>query len=1484
MRLLACLFLASSLCAAPKGGKAAHGTVAIREEGASLIIEASDKAIIDWSRFSIAKDELVQFIQPDRMAAVLNRDLSGTRSEILGRLFSNGKVILVNKAGIFIGDQAVLDTASFIGSTFDLFNDDFIRGEDLHFIPGEGEIVNLGTIQALDGEAVLIGRHVVQDGSIQAQSVGISAGCDVVIQSPRCEKIFIRSPESVKGDKGVYELAIQQRGKIEAVSSVEKNGRVFLVADQGKIEVEGFVIAHEGEIGIEAPIVEVKGVIDASGEQGGKIMLLGKQGCGLSGKLNADGFNGGFIEVSSYGALNLQGEVSAAGKGGKSGEFLIDPVDITISSAADSNTVFGAGIYMAMACPPPSAVINNATLVGILNGGTSVTVQTTPAGCAETGIIKVQDDVLWNSVANLTLQADDTIFCGAQVVNDGTGNVSLIANNDIFVGNKANLTPATQVSMVGSFAGTTTLTATNGRIVVGDNPAMFQSQVGYGLSTLDVVTGNIVVTAHTDVTVVGGSLAVGATFAQIGHGYTDPLVAPPTETNGLQGDITVTSETSDVNILGGADDFSFALIGHGGLNQNNKMVDVDGDITVSAPQGKVNLQAGLAIGSGFSFSQIGYSGTDTGLLANNARRTIGSITVLGGTGVDLLGANGLENFAHIGHGGAAYQLNNDVIGDISVTATTGDIRLIAGDLGIGDFAMIGHGGGAVFMQANLASDVVVTAQQGNILLQGGVDTDVNDFSNFAQIGHGGTDGSSFVIGAGWVGNTTVTASGSIRMEAGNEKGNYTQIGIGGFRSAPGFVTGNITVTAGDFISMTGPAGGVDQGEACYSQIGHGGTNTTPGKFGAMPPESGVIQGHITVTAQKAITLDGGGAGTNIMNNDINCPVQIGHGGAKLKWGINLMTGTLAGDINVTSNTSDIILIGGKINGDGGAWIGHGEAESEGNPTTIFDGNVNVIAPAGKITLDGGEAVATEAWAVIGNGLFREFVNSVYNGNQNVIASTSIDITAGAGSDCQAAISAVSGNQVVRSVTNSITLQGGVAADNQAVIFSKGTTQLVEAPGGSIFIFGGDGLGGHAQVVAFQSQTLSAKNDILARGGTGANQSFAVVANELTTGTTSIVSLSENVIFQNGNAVTHPAMIHSHTIPQNFTGASISIKAAKDVNLCVDLSTTPGPTSSIYIQGDANNDGLGTFAVDSSTHNNAGVVLIPSASGIELSSSGGSITVKSSDKYASGVFSDFMIGDINDLSLAPLMPVTLTSTSGNITVDPYRDILLTSGVNGGVSTGGSILLVADRNIVMSGNTAQISGGQDVTLVVDNYFPTAPLLGTGSFSKTAANTITAGQLRIFTSQQVLNSFPGTLNGAVFVPGTLYVNTNQERWGVYYFNPFFGGAGFTIFYKDFVPGPLVYESQLAVSQLFFDLDQYDDRLFWLKFLISYNREKYLAQKGVRVDLSKWTSYFQLYQKSMFWSWLFKEMPALDSLSSFEVGLNCEYIMPPVWKGLIR
>ena len=140
--------------AGPEGAQVVNGQVSLQQSGYNTTITASDKAIINYSSFDIAKPEIVQFIQPSSQASVLNRINSAMPTNIEGTLRANGRVFFVNPAGVYIGEGAHINVNQLVASGLNISDMDFINGR-MNFVGGDGTVTNQGEIIA--EKAYLIG-------------------------------------------------------------------------------------------------------------------------------------------------------------------------------------------------------------------------------------------------------------------------------------------------------------------------------------------------------------------------------------------------------------------------------------------------------------------------------------------------------------------------------------------------------------------------------------------------------------------------------------------------------------------------------------------------------------------------------------------------------------------------------------------------------------------------------------------------------------------------------------------------------------------------------------------------------------------------------------------------------------------------------------------------------------------------------------------------------------------------------------------------------------------------------------------------------------------------------------------------------------------------------------------------------------------------------------------------------------------------------
>lgn len=397
-RPLVLALLAGSAAGQPTGEQVVAGQAAFNRAGSLTEITAADNTIINYQSFNIGAGETVRFVQPGADSRVLNRVLGQDPSRIDGSLLSNGRVYLVNEAGVYFGDRAIVSVGAIHASAGQMTDADFLGGID-RFTNLTGAVENRGRIDA--GEVHLAGRRVTNLGSISSPDglVTMSVG-DRVLVGDHNGHVFVSATGA--GSSG----AAEQRGTIDAPggrvligagdmfsiaigpASVTRAAEVDVRAARGSIvTVSGAIDASDsapggvgGDVTITGDGVALLGAsIDASGSAGGGTIHIGggfqgndpsiahatrlhansattlkadatKTGNGgqivlwsdsatlFSGHASATGGaqsgDGGLVEVSSAGWLGFFGRVGTRAPNGKDGLLLLDPENIVIVSGA----------------------------------------------------------------------------------------------------------------------------------------------------------------------------------------------------------------------------------------------------------------------------------------------------------------------------------------------------------------------------------------------------------------------------------------------------------------------------------------------------------------------------------------------------------------------------------------------------------------------------------------------------------------------------------------------------------------------------------------------------------------------------------------------------------------------------------------------------------------------------------------------------------------------------------------------------------------------------------------------------------------------------------------------------------------------------------------------------------------------------------------------------------------------------------------------
>jgi len=239
----------------PEVDEVVSGDVEINIPDANtMVINAGDNAIINYSSFDIMEHETVQVTLPTSSSEILNRVSGIDSSDIFGYLTCNGRFILVNPNGIYIGTNAVLDTNSLILSTRDIQNQDFLDKEYLFqkLSPEQLDmlLVNAGTINLEEGGfGVLIAGAIENEGTIIAPigKVALASGDAVRLNLSQDGLISVVIKEEVAS------TIVDREGNpitdaIRNTGSIEADGGTVLLASESLPDIFEHAVNLEGYI------------------------------------------------------------------------------------------------------------------------------------------------------------------------------------------------------------------------------------------------------------------------------------------------------------------------------------------------------------------------------------------------------------------------------------------------------------------------------------------------------------------------------------------------------------------------------------------------------------------------------------------------------------------------------------------------------------------------------------------------------------------------------------------------------------------------------------------------------------------------------------------------------------------------------------------------------------------------------------------------------------------------------------------------------------------------------------------------------------------------------------------------------------------------------------------------------------------------------------------------------------------------------------
>ncbi|EKJ3056094.1 filamentous hemagglutinin N-terminal domain-containing protein [Salmonella enterica] len=357
-------------------------------------------------------------------------------------------------------------------------------------------VENRGLISATNGQVyltakgqdMLLNTVVNNSGTIEAKGLE-SRGGEIVLNG---------------GDSGV----VSQSGQLLADSQTGPGGKItvegqniHLAANSltsatgktggGEVYVGGGWQGKDSVIRNASKVVMDKtATVDVSATDagnGGTAVLWSDDYTNFRGTVLAKGGaqsgNGGRVETSSHNNLQAFGDVNTSASSGKGGEWLLDPMDVTIVTAENNTRVTetgkdagGAGLDSStdhvFSPSAPGAQVSATKIQAQLNNGTSVTVDTHGGEGTAKGNITIANNV------NITKNPGD-----------GDATLTLLADNNIQLGSDPNGNQATNIT-ISSTSGKLNLKLLAGQTV---NDGSAQVLLGKKTTTISLNGGDFTV-------------------------------------------------------------------------------------------------------------------------------------------------------------------------------------------------------------------------------------------------------------------------------------------------------------------------------------------------------------------------------------------------------------------------------------------------------------------------------------------------------------------------------------------------------------------------------------------------------------------------------------------------------------------------------------------------------------------------------------------------------------------------------------------------------------------------------------------------------------------------------------------------------------------------------------------------------------------------------------------------------------------------------
>ncbi len=233
-----------------------------------VVTQDTERAILNWQNFNVGPGHSVEFKQPSRTSAALNRIYQQDPSRILGSVDSNGQVFLINPNGFLFGNGAKINTRALTASTLDVSDSVFTNLGITGAINANPTLPAAAALPAFDGTSAAGAKIEIEAGA------KLSASDRILIIAPEIvnrgelrtpggqtllaashDKVYLSTDRELRGllvevDTGgsvtnlgdiltergnttLVGLAVNQAGRVRATTSVNVNGTIRLLARDG---------------------------------------------------------------------------------------------------------------------------------------------------------------------------------------------------------------------------------------------------------------------------------------------------------------------------------------------------------------------------------------------------------------------------------------------------------------------------------------------------------------------------------------------------------------------------------------------------------------------------------------------------------------------------------------------------------------------------------------------------------------------------------------------------------------------------------------------------------------------------------------------------------------------------------------------------------------------------------------------------------------------------------------------------------------------------------------------------------------------------------------------------------------------------------------------------------------------------------------------------------------------------------------------------